>query len=327
MASLSLNRRATIKAAAGMAASAVVFGAETGDAHSEQAQEAPTAPYSAGSGRAHTAAPPGAVDCHHHIYDHRYPVAATATLRPGDATVADYRKLQARTGTSRNVVVQPSTYGVDNTLLIAALEEFGSSARGIAVVDTNVTDAELKRLDDAGVRGIRFNLVQTGATTPEMIEPLAKRVADYGWHIQLHMLGDQIVGIRDILSRLPCQVVFDHRARLPIPPGIDHPAFGFVSGLTQEGRAWVKISGAYMDTKVGPPTYADTSAIARAFFQAAPDRVVWGSDWPHPTEKSDNKPDDALLFDLLAVWIPDGGARTRVLVQNPQALYGFSPLG
>jgi predicted TIM-barrel fold metal-dependent hydrolase len=321
MSEVGLDRRSILKAAS--SAAAIALGAGAGGA-SAAAQEAP---FSSGSGHARTPAPTGAVDCHHHIYDHRYPVDVHATLRPDDATVADYRKLQARTGTSRNVVVQPSTYGVDNSLLLASLAELGNAARGVAVVNTEVTDAELKRLDAAGVRGIRFNLVQAGATTVEMIEPLAKRVTDLGWHVQLHMLGDQIIGIQDILARLPCQIVFDHRARLPMPAGITHPAFAFVSGLTQSGRAWVKLSGAYMDTKVGPPTYADTSATAVAFFKAAPERVVWGSDWPHPTEKADNKPDDALLFDLLATWVPDGTSRRRVLVQNPQILYGFDAIG
>jgi len=187
-----------------------------------------------------------------------------------------------------------------------------------------VADAELKRLAGLGVCGIRFNLVQKGATSVEMLEPLARRVHDLGWHVQIHMLGDQIVQIEDLLLRLPAPVVFDHLGRVPQPAGIDHPSFRVILRLVDKGRAWVKVSGAYHDTKVGPPSYADTSAVAKAFVSAAPERMVWGSDWPHPTVKEiANKPDDAILFDLLADWAPDERTLRRVLVENPERLYGF----
>lgn len=279
--------------------------------------------WSSGTEPARTSAPAGAADCHHHVYDQRFPIAPSATLTPGDATVDDYRALQKRIGTSRHVVVQPSTYGTDNRLLVEALGRFGAQARGVAVVDTGVSDADLRALDAAGVRGIRFNLVQSGATTVEMIEPLARRVAPLGWHVQIHMLGDQIVGIRDLLARLPAPIVFDHLGRIPEPAGVEHPAFAVIRGLLDTGRTWVKLSGAYIDTKVGSPSYADTSALAQAFAAANPDRLVWGSDWPHPTEQG-TKPDDALLFDLLSRWVPDDATRTRVLVRNPMDLYGFA---
>ena len=155
------------------------------------------------------------------------------------------------------------------------------------MVDTSVTDAELKRLNDLGVRGIRFNLVQSGATTIDMLEPLSKRVNDLGWHVQIHMLGDQIVEAADLLQRLPSPIVFDHMARIPQPAGVDHPAFALVLKLLDKGRTWVKLSGAYMDTKTGPPTYADVSKVARAYVKASPERMVWASDWPHPTEHAD----------------------------------------
>ena len=296
----------------------------TGATMSGRACAQTVVPWSTGTESPRFAAPAGATDCHHHIYDGRYKADSSATLKPGDATVADYRLLQRRLRTERNVIVQPSTYGVDNSLLVAALAECGASARGVAVVNTDVTDAELQLLHDHGVRGIRFNLVQTGATTPAMILPLATRVAPLGWHVQIHMLGDQIVGIADILGRLPCPAVFDHMARLPEPAGAAHPAFALVSGMAREGRAWVKLSGAYMDTKIGPPNYLDSAVLGASFTKLAPERMLWGSDWPHPTVTTGAKPDDAVLLDLLAAMVPEETTRARILVQNPETLYGFS---
>jgi predicted TIM-barrel fold metal-dependent hydrolase len=281
-------------------------------------------PCSSGTAPPKLKPPPNACDCHMHIYDSRFPVAPNATMRPPDASVDAHRLLQKRIGTARIVVVAPSTYGTDNSCTLDAMAQFGPAARGVAVVDTSVTDAELKRLNDLGVRGIRFNLVQSGATTIDMLEPLSRRVNDFGWHVQVHMLGDQIVEAADLLRRLPCPIVFDHLARIPQPAGVDHPAFALVLKLLDKGRTWVKLSGAYMETKVGPPTYADVSKVARAYVKAAPERLIWASDWPHPTEQADAKPDDAILFDLLADWTPDEATRNRILVDNPVALYGFS---
>ena len=249
---------------------------------------------------------------HVHIYDHRFPVAPNAKLRPADATVDDYRLLQKRIGTTRNVVVTPSTYGTDNSVTLDAIAKLGAAARGVAVVDASVSDAELKRLDGLGITGIRFNLVQSGATTIEMLEPLSKRVDALGWHVQIHMLGDQILQTQDLLQRLPSRIVFDHLARIPQLAGVDHPAFAFVQKLIDKGRTWVKLSSAYQDSKVGPPTYADVSKVAQAYVKAAPEQMVWGSDWPHPTEKTDAKPDDAILFDVLADWAPDEAVRNRI---------------
>jgi D-galactarolactone isomerase len=161
-------------------------------------------------------------------------------------------------------------------------------------------------------------------TTLDMIAPLSKRVNDLGWHVQIHMRGDQIVAAADLWPRLPSAIVFDHLGRLPHPAGIDHPAFAIIRGLIDKGRTWVKLSGAYLDTKVGAPSYADATKVAQAFVNAAPERLVWGSDWPHPTEASAHKPNDAVLFDLLAEWVPDERTRHRILVDNPAALYGFA---
>jgi len=278
-------------------------------------------PWSSGTEAPKLKAPANACDCHMHIYDAKYPVAANATLKPADALVADYKLLQKRIGTSRNVIVTPSTYGTDNRVTLDAMAQIGSTARGVAVVDTTVTDAELKRMNDLGVRGIRFNLVQAGATTTEMVEPLSKRVNDLGWHIQIHMKGEQIAAIEDLLLRVPSPIIFDHLGRLAQPNPLENPGFKTISKLIDKGKTWVKLSGAYQDSKVGPPSYSDTVPIASAYIKGAPERMVWASDWPHPTEK--NKPDDAVLFDLLTAWAPDETTRTRILVQNPATLYGF----
>jgi predicted TIM-barrel fold metal-dependent hydrolase len=244
-------------------------------------------------------------------------------LKPGAATVADYRMLQKRLGTTRNVIVQPSTYAVDNRCLVDALKQFGKSARGVAVVNTSVTDAELKLLNDAGVRGIRFNLAQGGGTTWEMMEPLAKRIMPMGWHIQIQAAGLESLAHKDILNRVPCQLVFDHLAHIPEPDGVKSPVFAMVVDLLHKGKAWVKLSEFDYESKVGPPTYADSLAVASAYVKEAPQRLVWGSDWPHPLFKDNEKPDDAKLLDLFAKVAPSAATRKLILVTNPEKLYGF----
>jgi predicted TIM-barrel fold metal-dependent hydrolase len=303
-----------------------MMGAAAGASAMSQGQaQAQQVPWSIGTAPAKTKAPPNATDCHHHIYSSHFKVDPKSTLRPGDAPVSDYKLLQKRIGTTRNVIVQPSTYGVFNDGLIEALNECGPTARGIAVIDTSVTDDELKRLDAARVRGIRFNLATPGgATSMEMLEPVAKRIAPMGWHVQFNMSADMMVAAKDVLGRLPCQIIFDHLAHIPQPAGATDPSFGVVADLLQKGKAWVKLSGAYQNTLVGPPTYADTIPLAQAYVKAAPERLVWGSDWPHPSEQGKALPDDAILFDLLAQWVPDEAVRHRILVDNPAKLYGFS---
>jgi predicted TIM-barrel fold metal-dependent hydrolase len=271
-----------------------------------------------------------ATDCHHHIYDSRYPLVKNPSMQlggDGNATVADYRALQRRIGIERHVVVHAAgTYGLDNTPMLDALAAFGPTARGIAVVDTSISDAELKRMTDFGVCGIRINLVFASGATAEMIEPLAKRIHNFGWHLQLSMPAEATVQLKDLLPKLPTPIVFDHIARIPPDLGVSHPAFAVIRGMIDRGRTWVKLSGAYLLTKVGPPTYADTGAVARAFAQSAPERMLWGSNWPHPTEKTE-KPNDATLFDLLAEWVSDESVRRRILVHNPEQVYGFPKTG
>jgi predicted TIM-barrel fold metal-dependent hydrolase len=317
MNSSSWNRRDVLKSVSAAAAIAAL----PRPAHAQAVK------WSTGAEAPTLKAPPNATDCHHHIYNAKYPVDPKATLRPGDALVDDYRALQRRLGTTRHVLVQPSTYGTDNRCHLDALAAFGPTARMVAVVDDTVSPEELKRLHALGVRGIRFNLAQAGATTPEMIEPLSKRINDLGWHIQINATAVKITEIMPILERVPTPVVFDHLAHIPQPEGVSHPLYAKVRALMDKGRGWVKLSGAYADTKVGPPTYADSSAVARGYAKAAPERCLWGSDWPHPSEQSKELPDDAILFDLLIDWVPDEKVRHRVLVENPAILYDFTKTG
>jgi D-galactarolactone isomerase len=288
------------------------------------AMQSDAVPNSAGTERPELQAPPGACDCHMHIYDaERFPPSRPGSRMQANAAVADYRRLQQRIGTTRTVVVQPAAYGTDNAVTLDAIARLGN-ARGVAVVFPDVGDSELRALDAGGVRGIRFTVFDpaTAVTRIDMIEPLAKRMADIGWHVQIHMRGDQIVANADMLRKLPSTIVIDHMGRVPLADGTSHDAFKVIRELIDRGRTWVKLSGAYQDTKIGPPTYADATALARAYLAAAPERMVWGSDWPHPTET--DKPDDALLLDLLSDWAPDAAIRRRILVDNPQVLYGFS---
>ena len=285
-------------------------------------------PNSSGTARPRLEVPALACDAHIHIYDPAFPQVAgpSLTATPQNATVDDYRRIQQRLGTQRCVVVQPRVYGTDNRATLDAVARLGpAQARGIAVVTPDVSDAELQALHDGGIRGVRMTLhAAVGAPTRiEMLGALAERIAPFGWHLQLHLQADQILAHADALAVLPCPLVFDHLARLPQPLGAGHPAFGVVRALLQAERAWLKLSGAYLNTAVGAPGYADTVAVARVWVDAAPTRLVWGSDWPHTTEET-HKPDDATLLDLLADWVPDPATRQAVLVSNPARLYGFA---
>ena len=283
--------------------------------------------FSAGLARPRLAIPPDACDCHHHIYDpDKYPYPPEDTRRQPPATVETYRLLQARLGLTRNVVVQPSAYGTDNACTLAALQQFGKTARAVVVVDSRITNAELTAMDRLGVRGIRFNIATGGIRSRPAIISLATRVAALGWHTQFWVSADDIVQLADLFEALPSQIVFDHRAHLPQPQGVRHPAFDQVSRLIDRGTAWVKLSGAYHDSRVGAPTYADTVAVGRAFVRRSPERVLWGTDWPHPGLVSAHLPwpDDAAMLDLLSEQAPGESLQRKILVENPVDLYGFA---
>lgn len=274
------------------------------------------------------ALPPGACDSHMHVFDARFAPSPHWPRTPRPAPVAAYRQLQRQLGLARAVVVTPSTYGTDNACLLDALAQLGPASRGVAVVDAEVPDAELDRLARHGVCGLRVNFVTPqswGTTTPDMLTTLARRAARLGWHVQVLMAPEQIVALEAVLVGLPVPLVIDHLARIDPAQGVRAPAFGAVRRLLQAGNTWVKLSGAYMRSQVGGPTYADTHPLGQALVREAPERLLWGSDWPHPTEPPGSV-DDAALLDTLRAWCAhDGAALQRVLVDNPAHLYGFTP--
>jgi predicted TIM-barrel fold metal-dependent hydrolase len=284
----------------------------------------PEVPNSAGTARPRTAAPAGACDAHIHIYDARFASAPGQAPVPR-ATVAEYRLLQQRIGTSRVVIVQPRASGTDNAVTIDAVAQFGyANARGVGVSRADVSDAGLKAMHEGGIRGLRFSIHEPhlAVTTVDMVEPLARRIHALGWHVQLHMMAAQIAAHAAMIERLPCPVVIDHMGRLPVAQGASHPAFAVIRRLLDAGRTWVKISGAYLESRTGGPDWSDVAPSAKALIAAAPERMLWGSDWPHPTERGE-KPDDAAFFDRLADWTPDEATRRRILVDNPREIYGF----
>jgi predicted TIM-barrel fold metal-dependent hydrolase len=252
---------------------------------------------------------------------------AGSTLLPEDALPDDYRALQRRLGTSRGVIIQPSTYGTDNSLQIASRQALGpDNFRVVAVVPEDVSDAELKRLDGQGVRGVRFTLTLPGVLTIASVKPLAPRIASLGWNCQFIMSAKQLEDSADMLAGLPGQLVLDHLGRVPVPGGLESATYKVVRRLLDRGNTWVKLSGPYTASKEGPPNYSDAGEVAAAYVKAAPERMVWGSDWPHPTAANDAKPDDARLFDLLREWAGDEATFKRILVDNPEQLYGFPPV-
>jgi predicted TIM-barrel fold metal-dependent hydrolase len=285
-------------------------------------------PYTAGGRPPAFRAPPGATDGHHHIYDDRFAPDARAVLRPLAATASMYRQLRDHLGLSRSVIVQPSTYGTDNRCLVDALQQLGDAARGIAVIDAATDDGALRAMHTTGVRGIRFNLARPAGAAPQSLDVLARRVAPLGWHVQIHAPAWHLADLAPTLAALPVPVVIDHLGRFPQPDATAQAAWPVLRRLVDGGRCWVKVSGAYHDTIVGAPDYADTGALTRAWFAAAAERLVWGTDWPHPAATAGEKalPDDARLLDLLAAWAPSTEALHRVLVDNPATLYGFATI-
>lgn len=276
------------------------------------------------------AAPPGTCDTHMHIYDARYPTAPTAAFTPPDASVADYLKVRARLGITRTVVVQPSTYGTDNRCTLEAIAALGDSARGVAVVDRSVTDAELERLTKAGIRGIRFHMLPGGALPWDILETMAARVGQFGWHVQLQLDGHTLPEREALLKRLTGTLVVDHVGKFMgkslgksmEPVTVDHPAFLVLLRLVDSGRTFVKLSAPYEWSNAGPPNYSDVGQLAHTLSRAAPDRMLRATNWPHPTPGL-KKPDDAWVLDMMLDWVPDEATRLKALVDNPARLYGF----
>jgi predicted TIM-barrel fold metal-dependent hydrolase len=269
--------------------------------------------------------PAGTCDCHHHVYDKRWPYAKTAVIKPPPATTADYRKYMAQLGTSRSIAVTPSTYAFDNDCTADFIAAQWPRTLGVAVVKPDIAAADLKKLHAAGFRGARL---QTGAGNPlklDDIVPLTRKIASLAWHLQLNLQAAEYVQVEKVLMGLPVTIVIDHMAGIPGQEGVKSPAYATLRRLLGTGRTWVKLSGFDSGSKSGPPGYADRVALARALVTAAPDRCVWGSNWPFPSANPKAvKPDPVLMLDIVRQWAPDERLRHRVLVENPEALYGFN---
>lgn len=268
--------------------------------------------------------PPGACDTHVHFYDRAAPLAQTAIGEPPYRSVADYRLLQQRLGLDRVVVVQPSAYGTDNRVTVDAVASFGlGTARGVAVVDADTPDAELARLSQAGTVGARFLMLPGGAIGWEQLDRIASRVTEHGWHVQLQLDGRSLPERISQIARWPGRIVIDHVGKFIKPVSVDHPSFRCLLDLLETDRVWVKLSAPYEVSESGPPAYEDVGVLARALVSAAPDRMLWASNWPHPSAPH-NPPADSQLLSLLDTWLDSSAIRDQILVANPALLYNFS---
>jgi predicted TIM-barrel fold metal-dependent hydrolase len=267
-------------------------------------------------------APEQTCDCHFHIfgpYD-RFPLDAGRTYTPPAALVPDYLAMAETLGIGRMVVVQASVYGTQNEVTLDAVRQFGlHRARAVAVIDERFTDADLRRMHDRGVRGVRFNMVSGNGTPEDLLQALARRIAPLGWHIQVYAEGDKLEALAPILAMLPVEVVIDHCGGVMAELGTGHPQFQALLRLLAGGRAWIKLSS-YRASSAGAP-WTDVAPNVRALAAVAPEQCVWGTDWPHPS--MDPVPEAGGLLDQFMQWVPEPAVRQRILVDNPARLYGF----
>lgn len=269
-----------------------------------------------------------ACDTHAHILGPiaKYAYSPARVYTPPDCLLGDYRKMLTTLGVERAVLVQPSVYGSDNTVMLEAMRVAGNQFRGVAVVDDNVSDAELARLNTAGVRGVRVNIVDVkdrkpGTLPMAELTALAKRIAPLGWHMEFLMHCDEFSDMDRTFTDFPVDIVLGHLGYMKTSLGANNAGFQALLRLMKAGKAWVKFTGPYRISGE-PLPHADTIAYAHALIAANPQRVLWGTDWPHVMVKS-AMPNDGDLCDLLSGWIPDAATREQVLVKNPAQLYGF----
>jgi D-galactarolactone isomerase len=270
-----------------------------------------------------TQRPAGACDTHVHVYDQRFPVSATTVLTPPDASVTDYRAVQAELGLERVVFVQPTTYGLDNRCQLEAVAELGSRARAVVVVDDTADEAAIARFTAQGAIGVRFHMLPGGAVPWEMLAPVARTIADHGWHVQLQMNGRELPERLDALLDLPTPLVIDHVGRFMPPVPVNDPAFRALLTLIETGRCWVKLSAPYESTPEGAPHYPTVTELAKRLVEVAPERMLWASNWPHPS--LDDPPTAEEVGALLDAWLPTAQLQRRVLVDNPTEIYRFEP--
>jgi predicted TIM-barrel fold metal-dependent hydrolase len=270
--------------------------------------------------------PPDACDAHCHIFGPaaRFPFAPDRAYTPPDSGIDDFERLQERLGLSRAVFVQASCHGTDNSAMVDALHRGKGRYAGVAMIDESFTDADIAALHDAGVRGTRFNFVAHLGGAPDLgaFWRIVHRVVPIGWHIVLHFDAKDLPQYASLLDDMPCPYVIDHMARVDASAGLDQAPFQQLLRLMGDERCWVKISGAERLTAGGEPPYDDVVPYGRALIAAAPGRVLWGTDWPHPNVR--HMADDGDLLDVLADYAPDEATRYRILVENPTVLYDFS---
>ncbi len=268
--------------------------------------------------------PPGAVDAHCHVFGPaaEFPYAPERKYTPCDAPKAKLFELRDYLGFERNVIVQASCHGRNNDALVDALNSAGDSARGVAVVGPEVSDQELADMDAAGVRAVRFNFVKrlVDATPKEVFLEIAERIAGLGWHIVVYFEAPDLEELTPFLKQLPTTIVVDHMGRPDVTKGVDHADFQrFLSLMDDNGNVWTKVSCPERLTHDGPP-YDDVVAFSKTLVERFPDRVLWGTDWPHPNMKS-HMPDDGMLVDMIPRIAETEALQRELLVNNPKRLY------
>lgn len=267
--------------------------------------------------------PPYACDTHAHVVSDdpdAYPVVASRSYTPVPSPESAYLGMLDATGMTRGVLVQISVYGTDNRYMLEVLGRHRDRLRGIAVAAPDVSERELAAMHDAGVRGLRLNVLFGGGVSLDAMETLAAKVGPMGWHLQLLLDARQLPELMPRVRKLTLPVVVDHMGHMPVALGMSHPGFQALRHLMADHGWWTKLSGAYRISEQRPD-FDDVTPWAQALIEAAPDRVVWGSDWPHVAIA--HMPDTGHLRNLLARWAPDAAMRHRILVTNPQRLYGF----
>ncbi len=271
--------------------------------------------------------PPLACDAHCHVFGPgaRFPYSPDRSYTPPDSGIDDFERLQERLGLSRAVFVQASCHGTDNSAMVDAIQRGRGRYAGVAMIDDSFGDHDLADLHEAGVRGIRFNFVAHLGGAPDLATfwRLVHRVEPLGWHVVLHFDAKDLTSYTDLLDAMPVPYLIDHMARVPAELGVDQEPFQQLLALMRnDERCWVKISCAERLTagKIAP--FDDVIPFARALIAAAPDRILWGTDWPHPNLKV--MPDEGVLLDLLAAYAPDELTRNKILVDNPTRLYDFN---
>lgn len=271
--------------------------------------------------------PPGAIDCHCHLFEdqQKYPLVGHRSYTPALCTMADYLRMIETLGIERTVQVNASTYGFDNTITLDLIAKLGQQrARGVAGLAPDTSARDLQRLHDGGMRGVRLSTMVKGYGGPELLDAFAPKLKPLGWHVQLHVeKSAELAALEPKLLDHPTPIVFDHLGRVRGGEGVNAPGFqALLRILRQRDDCWVKISSWYRLSDAGPPRYADMQPLAQALIAARPDRVVWGSNWPHPICNG-FMPNDGDLLDMLCAWAPDAATLRRILVTNPAQLYGF----